>query len=54
MPRAIPVSPPMAEETQRKLKEAINVLNNVVAEGKGELRIVRTETLRTECSCIKE
>ena len=51
MPRVIPVSPPMTEDTRRKLKEAIQVLNNAVAEGKGELRIVSAETLWTDCSC---
>ena len=54
MPRVIPVSPPRTEESQRKLQEAIKVLNDAVAQGYGQLRIVRAETLFTECSYIKE
>jgi hypothetical protein len=54
MPRVIPVSPPMTEESQRKLQEAVKVLNDAVAQGHGQLRIVRAETLWIECSCMKE
>ena len=54
MPRLIPVSPPRTEESQQGLQEAVKVLNDAVAQGYGQLRIVRAETLFTECSCMKE
>ena len=54
MPRVIPVSPPMTEETLQKLRAAVQVLNEAVADGQGELRIVRAKTLFTECACFSD
>ena len=37
MPRVIPVSPPMTEETLQKVRAAVQVLNEAVADGQGEI-----------------
>ena len=54
MPRVTPVSPPLTEENLRKIREAWQGLTEAVAEGRAELRIVRHETLFTDCTCCSD
>lgn len=51
LPRLIPVSPPMTEENLEKIREAVQGLHEVVAEGRAQLRIVKGKTLFTEYAC---
>lgn len=54
MPRVIPVSPPLTDKNLRNIREAWRGLTEAVAEGRAELRIVRHETLFTDCTCFSD